>query len=147
MDSRGSTQNHDSADIYLRYTCSTFFLCHPVNFVILAPVPIMSPFNQWPTQGGQSPAWSATAYRRPTSPHKLSLTAALVSFILISILISKAPFTRYNLLYRVYKHSTPFDNRFDNRLYRVYNRLSNRGCTTRFDNRLNAQHGCQTRRG
>ena len=43
-------------------------------------------------------------------------------------------------------------NRFDNRLYCVYSRLSNcvcqTGCTTRFDNRLNEQlflqHGCQT---
>jgi len=34
--------------------------------------------------------------------------------------------------------SNPFDNRFDNRLYRVYSRLSNH-CTTRFDNRLNEQ--------
>ena len=46
-------------------------------------------------------------------------------------------FTRYNLL----------SNRFDNRLYCVYSRLST-GCTTRIDNRLNeqwlfVQHSCQ----
>jgi len=48
-------------------------------------------------------------------------------------LVRQAPFTRYNQL----------SNRFDNRLYRVYSRLSNRlynpvvtGCTTRFDNRF-----------
>jgi len=96
-----------------RYLLPLFFCVHPVNFVILARVPIMSPYNQWPTQGGQSPSWSATAYL--TSPHKLSLTAALVSFILIS----KAPFTRYNLL------SNRLSNRFDNRLYRVCSRLYN----------------------
>jgi len=57
--------------------------------------------------------------------------------------ISKAPFTRYNLLsnrfdnrlYRVYKHSTRLTTGLTKRLYRVYSRLSNRHYN-QIDNRL-----------
>jgi len=79
-----------------------------------------------------------------------------------SVKLSKAPFTRYNLLSnRLPKNllSIRLSNRIDNRLYRVYKHLTGAccivytagyqtGCTTRFDNRLNeqwlfVQHGCQ----
>ena len=46
---------------------------------------------------------------------------------------SETPSTRYNLLSN--RLSNPFDDRFDNQLYRVYSRLSIR-LYNRFDNRL-----------
>jgi len=73
--------------------------------------------------------------------------------------ISKTPFTRYNLLsnrfdnrlYRVYKHSTGCHTRLTTGLTNgciVYTAGCQTGCITRFDNRLNeqlfVQHGCQT---
>jgi len=43
----------------------------------------------------------------------------------LNLVIFQAPFTRYNRLSDPlsYRLSTPFDNRFDNRLYRVYTNI------------------------
>jgi len=78
--------------------------------------------------------------------------------------LTKAPFTRYNLLsnqlskrfdnwlYRVYKHSTGYQTHLTTGLTTsciMYTAGCQTGCTTWFDNRLNkqwlfVQHGCQT---
>jgi len=49
-------------------------------------------------------------------------------------------------VYTFNRLSNPFDNRFDNRLYRVYSRLSNR-LYNRFDNRLYRANGVLGRKG
>ena len=78
----------------------------------------------------------------------------------LTMSLSKAPFTRYNLLsnrfenrlYHVYKHSTGCQTHLTTGLTTgciVYTARCQTGCTTRFNNRLNEhwlflQHGCQT---
>jgi len=69
--------------------------------------------------------------------HKLGLLFLTDHYLLY--LLIKAPFTRYNRLYRVYKHSTGCQTRLTTGLTTgciVYTAGCQPGCTTRFDNRL-----------
>jgi len=62
-------------------------------------------------------------------------------------MMPKVPFTRHNLLYRVYKHSSGCKTRLTTGLTTgciVYTAGCQTGCTTRLNEHLLVQHGCQT---